>query len=85
VTRSWDTGGLNSLWVGDIERLPTWQGWPHVAMVINAILARQVVGWAIDQHMRADLARDALAMAITLRGTCQTRSRSGAQSVVTAG
>jgi putative transposase len=27
-----------------------------------------VIGWAIDEHMRADLVQDALAMAITLRG-----------------
>jgi len=27
-----------------------------------------VIGWAIDEHMRADLVQDALVMAITLRG-----------------
>ena len=27
-----------------------------------------MIGWAIDEHIRADLVQDALAMAITLRG-----------------
>jgi transposase InsO family protein len=36
-------------------------------MVIDAH-SRRVIGWAIDEHMRADLVQDALAIAITLRG-----------------
>lgn len=32
--------------------------------------SRRVIGWAIDEHMRADLVEDALQMAITV-----TRSR----------
>ena len=30
--------------------------------------SRRVIGWAIDEHMRADLVEQALQMAITLRG-----------------
>ena len=47
--------------------LRTWQGWIYLAMVIDAH-SRRVIGWAIDEHMRADLVQDALAIAITLRG-----------------
>ena len=47
--------------------LRTWQGWLYLATVIDAH-SRRVIGWAIDEHMRADLVQDALAMAITLRG-----------------
>ncbi len=47
--------------------LRTWQGWLYLAMVIDAH-SRRVIGWAIDEHMRADLVQDALAIAITLRG-----------------
>ena len=64
--RQWDTGALNQLWVGDITYLRTWEGWLYLATVIDAH-SRRVIGWAIDEHMRADLVEDALTMAITLR------------------
>jgi transposase InsO family protein len=65
--RSWDTGTLNRVWVGDITYLRTWEGWLYLATVIDAH-SRRVIGWAIGDHMRADLVQDALTMAITLRG-----------------
>ena len=66
VKRQWDTGALNQVWVGDITYLRTWEGWLYLATVIDAH-SRRVIGWAIDEHMRADLVEDALRMAITLR------------------
>ena len=65
--RAWDTGVLNRIWVGDITYLRTWEGWLYLATVIDAH-SRRVIGWAIDEHMRADLVEQALQMAITLRG-----------------
>ena len=65
--RVWDTGVLNAVWVGDITYLRTWEGWLYLATVIDAH-SRRVIGWAIAEHMRTDLAEDALKMAITLRG-----------------
>jgi transposase InsO family protein len=65
--RTWDTGVLNRVWVGDITYLRTWEGWLYLATVIDAH-SRRVIGWAIDEHMRTDLVQDALQMAITLRG-----------------
>jgi transposase InsO family protein len=67
VARAWDTGVLNRIWVGDITYLRTWQGWLYLATVIDAH-SRRVIGWAIAEHMRADLVEQALQMAITLRG-----------------
>ena len=67
VTRVWDTGMLNCVWVGDITYLRTWEGWLYLATVIDAH-SRRVIGWAIAEHMRADLVDQALQMAITLRG-----------------
>ena len=67
VKRQWDTGALDQVWVGDITYLRTWEGWLYLATVIDAH-SRRVIGWAIDEHMRADLVQDALQMAITLRG-----------------
>ena len=65
--RQWDTGVLNTIWVGDITYLRTWEGWLYLATVIDAC-SRRVIGWAIADHMRTDLVEDALKMAITLRG-----------------
>jgi putative transposase len=67
VERVFDTGALNTVWVGDITYLRTWQGWLYLATVIDTH-SRRVIGWAIAEHMRADLVQDALQMAITLRG-----------------
>jgi len=67
VQRKWDVGALNQIWVGDISYLRTWEGWLYLATVIDAH-SRRVIGWAIDEHMRADLVEDALSMAIALRG-----------------
>ena len=71
VTRVWDTGMLNRVWVGDITYLRTWQGWLYLATVIDAH-SRRVIGWAIAAHMRTDLVEQALQMAITLRGELPT-------------
>lgn len=67
VERCWDTGELNTVWVGDITYLRTWEGWLYLATVIDAH-SRRVIGWAIADHMRTDLVEDALRMAIVLRG-----------------
>lgn len=66
ANRQWDTGVLNQVWVGDITYLRTWEGWLYLATVIDAH-SRRVIGWAIDEHMRADLVEEALQMSITLR------------------
>lgn len=44
-----------------------WEGWPYLATVIDDH-SRRVIGWAIDERMRANLVEDALRMAISLRG-----------------
>jgi len=67
VKRQWDTGALNTVWIGDITYLRTWEGWLYLATVIDAH-SRRVIGWAIADHMRTDLVQDALRMAIVLRG-----------------
>jgi putative transposase len=72
VKREWDTGELNQVWVGDITYLRTWEGCLYLATVIDAHSGR-VIGWAIDEHMRADLVEDALSMAIVLRGELPER------------
>ena len=61
------SAGSTRFWVCDISYLRTLEGWLYLATVIDAH-SRRVIGWAVDEHMRADLVEDALRMAITMRG-----------------
>lgn len=57
----------DQLWCGDITYVHTHEGFLYLASVID-VYSRRVIGWAIAPHMRADLVKDALRMAITNRG-----------------
>jgi transposase InsO family protein len=57
---------LNRCWAGDITYVRTWEGWMYLATVID-LASRRVVGWAMADHMRAELVCEALAMALSLR------------------
>jgi transposase InsO family protein len=57
---------LDRVYVGDITYLRTWEGWLYLATVID-LASRRVVGWAMADHMRAELVCDAFRMAIENR------------------
>jgi putative transposase len=57
---------LDRIYVGDITYIWTWEGWAYLATVID-LASRRVVGWALADHMRAELVCDALRMAIEHR------------------
>lgn len=48
--------------VGDITYISTWQGWVYLATVIDCF-NKEVVGYALADHMRAELVCDAVDMA----------------------
>jgi putative transposase len=48
--------------VGDITYIRTWAGWLYLATVIDCF-NREVIGYAMADHMRTSLIADALAMA----------------------
>lgn len=50
-------------WVADISSIDTQQGWLYLAVILD-IYTRQVVGWALDDHMREDLIAGAFLMAL---------------------
>jgi len=50
--------------VGDITCLPTRQGWLYLASVID-LCSRKLVGYAMAEHMRAELVVNAITMAAT--------------------
>lgn len=57
---------IDTAWCGDISYIRTWEGWLYLATVID-LASRRVVGFAMDNHMRADLVIEALEMALKLR------------------
>jgi transposase InsO family protein len=48
--------------VGDITYIRTWEGWLYLATVLDCF-SKKVVGYALAEHMRAELVSDALLMA----------------------
>jgi putative transposase len=63
VKRAFAATAPDRLWVADITELPTWQGFLERAVIRDAY-SRRVVGWAMADHLRAELVVDALEMAL---------------------
>lgn len=53
----------NRVWLADITYVPTGEGWLYLAAVLD-LGTRKVVGWAMRDRLRAELATSALIMAI---------------------
>jgi transposase InsO family protein len=68
VKRSFGPGTveIDRLWCSDVSYVRTWEGWMYLATVID-VASRRVVGWAMADHMRAELVCDALQMALQRR------------------
>jgi len=56
----------NQKWAGDISYIWTGEGWLYLAVIID-LYSRRVIGWAVSDRMKRDLAIRALEMAINLR------------------
>jgi putative transposase len=67
VHRSFDAPAPNRLWVADITYVATRAGFCYTAFVVDAF-SRRIVGWRVMASLRAELALDALEMAIWSRG-----------------
>ncbi len=66
VARDFTAPVPDRLWLGDITYVATQEGWLYLAVLLDAC-SRRVVGWAMAEHLRAELALDALAMALQRR------------------
>jgi putative transposase len=62
LDRQFDVVAPNQVWITDITYIWTLEGWLYLAVVID-LYSRQVVGWAIADHMRTALCVSALQMA----------------------
>jgi putative transposase len=52
------------IWLADITYVETDQGWLYLAAILD-LYSRKIVGWAMADHLRADLPLSALRMAIS--------------------
>jgi transposase InsO family protein len=57
---------MNQLWVADITYVRLAEAFVYLAVILDAF-SRRVVGWAMEDHLRASLALDALEMALKTR------------------
>ena len=66
VERNFSAAAPNRLWVADLTYVSTWTGFVYVAFVTD-VFSRFIVGWRVSNSLHADLALDALEMAIWRR------------------
>jgi putative transposase len=66
VERDFNPAAVNRLWAADITYIRTWEGWLYLASVMDCY-SRRIVGWALADHLRAELVVDALEMAVARR------------------
>jgi putative transposase len=53
-------------WAVDITYIPTGEGWLYLAGVMD-LCTRKIVGWSMADHLKVELAGDALGMAVQRR------------------
>lgn len=56
----------NQKWAGDISYIWTSEGWVYLAVILD-LYSRRIIGWAVSNRMKRDLAIRALDMAVALR------------------
>lgn len=66
LSRKFNINQPNTHYVGDITYIPTNEGWLYLAVVID-LFSRKVVGWAMENNMKAELVNKALLNAIWQR------------------
>ena len=66
LQQDFTASGPNQKWAGDITYVWTREGWVYLAVILD-LFSRRVVGWAVSNRMKQDLAVRALNMAVALR------------------
>nr|WP_253255884.1 IS3 family transposase [Legionella quinlivanii] len=62
LNRQFKVTAPNQAWTTDISYVWTLEGWMYIAVVMD-LYSRQIIGWAVDVHMRTSLSSKALRMA----------------------
>ena len=66
LNRDFHADRPNQKWAGDISYIWTREGWVYLAVMLD-LHSRRVIGWAVGNRLKKDLAICALNMAIALR------------------
>jgi putative transposase len=66
LNRQFSVEEPNQAWVTDITYIWTLEGWVYLASVMD-LFSRKIVGWSLADHMKKELAIQALNMAIIQR------------------
>ncbi|WP_414646174.1 IS3 family transposase [Bradyrhizobium sp. 2S1] len=64
LERNFTATAPNRIWLADITYIETDQGWLYLATVMD-LYSRRIVGWAMADHLRAELPLAALRMAVS--------------------
>jgi transposase InsO family protein len=62
LEQRFEASAPNQVWLADLTYVPTGEGWLYLAAVLD-LATRKVVGWAMRDHLRTELAAAALVMA----------------------
>ena len=63
VARNFTAERPDHVWLADVSYIPTAEGWLYLA-AIKDMATRQIVGWSMADHLRAELCTAALVMAL---------------------
>jgi putative transposase len=66
VDRQFVAAAPNRLWVADLTYVSTRSGFAYTALIVD-VFSRRIVGWRVATSLRAELALDALEMALWTR------------------
>ena len=66
LDRKFTADKINRVWLTDITYIPTDEGFLYLAGVMD-MCSRKIIGWSMAEHMRSELACDALNMALAAR------------------
>jgi transposase InsO family protein len=66
LDRNFTANEPNQKWAADISYIWTREGWLYLAVILD-LHSRRVIGWAVSNRMKRDLAIRALKMAIAFR------------------
>jgi transposase InsO family protein len=66
LNRDFTSDTIDKIWLSDITYIKTLEGYLYLCSILD-VCSRRVVGWSLADHLRAELAIDALDMAVKHR------------------